>query len=119
MPSSSLPVANVHIPSPKTSIPVLSSTSETTLDQNISFPLPTSHITMPIPTSTITQTSSLVSTMDGTTSFTESVVEFDEYIVVPLGDYFYKKSSKVVLIMGKNRSKDQGGGEANQIIWTQ
>ena len=74
---------------------------------------------MPIPTSTITQTSSVVSTMDGTTSFTGLVVEFDEDIVVPLGDYFYSKWLKVVLRRGKKRSRDQGGVEANHIIWTQ
>ena len=52
---------------------------------------------MPIPTSTISESSSLVSTMDGTTSFTESMVEFVEYIVVPLSDYFYKKHPRQYL----------------------
>ena len=74
---------------------------------------------MPIPTPTITQTSSLVSTVIGTSPFTESMDEFEEDNVVPLGDYFYNKSSKVVLIKGKKRGKDQGGVDANQIIWTQ
>ena len=74
---------------------------------------------MPIPTPTITQTSSMVSTVIGTSPFTESMDEFEEDNVVPLGDYFYNKSSKAVLIKGKKRGKDQGGVEANQIIWTQ
>ena len=86
VPSSSLPAANVQIPSPETSIPVLSLTYETTLDQNIYFPLPTSHITMPIPTATITQTSSLVSTINVTLPFIESVAEFEQDNVVPLRD---------------------------------
>ena len=48
----------------------------------------TSHVTMPIPTPTIPQTSSSVSTVNLTSSFTESMAEFEEDNVVPLGDYF-------------------------------
>ena len=66
---------------------------------------------MPIPTPTITQTSSLVSTENVTSSFTESVAEFEEDNVVPLGDYFYNKSSKAVVRKGRKRSRDQGGLE--------
>ena len=44
------------------------------------------------------------------------MAEFDEEIVVPLSDYFYRKSSKAVLRRGKKRSRDQGGVEANHII---
>ena len=69
---------------------------------------------MLMPTSTITRTSSLVSTMDGTTSFTKSMADFNEDIVAPFGEYFYRKSSKVVLRRGKNISRDQGGVEANK-----
>ena len=77
---------------------------------------------MPIPTPTITQTSSLVSTVNRNSSFTELVGEFEEDIVVPLGDYFYSKSSKEVVIKGRKRSRDQGGLETpitHQIIWAQ
>ena len=74
---------------------------------------------MPIPAPTVTQTSSLVSIVNGTSSFTESVVEFEEDIVVPLGDYFYSRSSKAMVRKGRKRIRDQGGLEApvtNQII---
>ena len=74
---------------------------------------------MPIPTPTITQTSSLVSTVIGTSPFTESVDEFEEDNDLPLGYYFYIKSSKAVLRKVKRRSRDQGSVEANHIIWTQ
>ena len=67
---------------------------------------------MPIPAPILTQTFSLVSTVNGTSSYTESMAEFEEYIVVPLGDYFYSKSSKVVVRKGRKRSIDQGGLEA-------
>ena len=67
---------------------------------------------MPILTPIVTQTSSLVSTVNRNSSFTELVGEFEEDIVVPLGDYFYSKSSKAVVIKGRKRSKDQGGLES-------
>ena len=60
--------------------------------------------------------------MNDTSSFTESVFDFDEDIIVPLGDYFYSKSSKSVVRKRRKISKDQGGFEApvtNQIIWNQ
>ena len=50
------------------------------------------------------------------------MVEFEEDNVVPLGDYFYSRSSKEVVRKGTKRSRDQGGLEAliaNQIIQTQ
>ena len=59
---------------------------------------------MPIPTPTITQTSSLVSTVNITSSFTEPMAEFDEDIVVPLGDYYYSKSAKEVVRKGKREA---------------
>ena len=77
---------------------------------------------MPIPTPTITQTSSLVSTVNITSSFTKPVAEFDEDIVVPVGDCYYNKFAKEVVRKGKKRIRDEGGLEAsvsNQIIWTQ
>ena len=74
---------------------------------------------MHIPTPTITQTSSLVSIGAMTSSFTESVDEFEEDNVVPLGDHFYSRSSRALVRKGKKMSRDQGGFEANQIIWTQ
>ena len=67
---------------------------------------------MPIPTLAITQTSSLVSTVNVNSPFTESVADFEEDNVVPIGDYFYNKSSKVVVRKGRKRSIDQGGLEA-------
>ena len=63
----------------------------------------------------ITQISSLVSLVNGTSSFTESMAEFEEDIVVPLRDYFYSKSSKGVVRKGRKRSKDQGGLEATSL----
>ena len=60
--------------------------------------------------------------MNDTSSVTESVFDFEEDIIVPLGDYFYSNSSKVVVRKGRKRSKYQGGFKApvtNQIIWTQ
>ena len=60
--------------------------------------------------------------MSGTSSFTQSVDEFDEDNVVPLGDYFYSRSSKAVVRNGKKRSRnhdDLSTPVTNQIIWTQ
>ena len=60
--------------------------------------------------------------MSGTSSFTQLVDEFDEDNVVPLGDYFYSKSSKAMARKGKKRSRNHGDLSApvtNQIIWTQ
>ena len=57
-----------------------------------------------------------------TSSFSESVAEFEEDIRVPLGDYFYSMSSKAVAKKGMKRRIYQGGFEAhvtNQIIYTQ
>ena len=67
---------------------------------------------MSIPPPIITQTSSLVSTVNGNSSFTESEADFEEYVVVPLGDYFYSRSSKAIVRKGRKRSKDQGGLES-------
>ena len=74
---------------------------------------------MPIPAPIITQTSSLVSIVNETSSFTKSVAEFEEDIRVPLGYYFYNMSSKAVVRKGRKRIIYQGGFEAhvtNQII---
>ena len=68
---------------------------------------------MPIPTPTITQTSSLVSTGNATSSFTKSKDEFEEDNVVSLGDYFYSNSSKEMVRKGRKRSRDQDGLEAS------
>ena len=106
--TSKITSTKIFIPSSKTLIPTFSSTSELVVAQCISSSLFTSHVTLPIPTPTITQTSSLVSIENVTSSFTESVDEFEEDNVVPLGDYFYSKSSKAVLRKWKQRSKYQG-----------
>ena len=74
---------------------------------------------MHMPRPTVTHISSLVSIVIGTSSFTQSKAEFDEDIVISLGDYFYSKSDKAVVRKGKNKSRDQGGMDAsvtNQII---
>ena len=77
---------------------------------------------MPIPTPTIAQTYSLVSSENVTSSFTESLDEFEEDNVVPLGDYFYSKSSKAVVRKERKISRDHGGLETpvtHHIIWSQ
>ena len=77
---------------------------------------------MPMPPPTVTQTSSLVSTVIRTSSFTQSKDEFDEDIAISLGDCFYSKSDKEVVRKGKKRSRDHGDMDVfvtNQIIWTQ
>ena len=75
---------------------------------------------MPFPI--VTQTSSLVSTVAGNSSTTESRDEFKEDIVISLGDYHYSKSNKAVVNKGKKRIIDQGDMDtslSNQIVWTQ
>ena len=78
---------------------------------------------MHIPSPTITQTSPLVSTWIDTSSTHEVRDEFNEYIVISLGDYHSRKSNKAVVRIGnKKRSKDQGDVEtslSNQVVWTQ
>ena len=59
--SSSLPADTIHVSSPKTSIPITTSTSEAAVIQSGSSPLLSAHITMPMPSVTINQTSPLVS----------------------------------------------------------
>ena len=61
---------------------------------------------MPIHPPTVTQMSSLVSTVIGTSSFTQSKDEFDEDIVISLGDYFYSKYDKAVV--RKKKKEKQG-----------
>ena len=75
---------------------------------------------MPFPI--VTQTSSLVSTVVGTSSTTDSRDEFHEDNVISLGDYYYSKYNKEVVKKGKNRSRDEGDMDTslfNQIVWTQ
>ena len=77
---------------------------------------------MSMPPPAITRTSSLVSTVSGTSEFTHSVDDFDEDNVVSLGDYFYGRSSKAVIRKGKKRSRDHddvSGLVTNQLVWTQ
>ena len=74
---------------------------------------------MSMPRPTITQTSSLVSIVSGTSSFTHLVDDFDEYNVVSLGDYFCSRLSKAVIRKGKKRSMDHddvSGPVTNQIV---
>ena len=60
--------------------------------------------------------------MAGTYSTIESRDEFNEDIIISLGDYHYSKSNKAVVKKGKKRSRDQGDMDtslSNQIVWTQ
>ena len=63
---------------------------------------------MPMPSLTITQTSPLVFVGISTSSTNEVRDEFNEDIVISLGDYHYRKSNKAVVRRGKKRSRDQG-----------
>ena len=77
---------------------------------------------MTMPSLIITQTSSLVSTVIYTSRFIDPRAQFDEDIVVSLGDYYYSKPDKVVIRKGKKRARDQSGMEVyvyKQIVWTQ
>ena len=120
--SSSLSADNIHVSSPETSIPISTSTSQAVVVQTGSSPLLSVHITMPIPSVTITQTSSLVSTGIDISSTDGVRDDFNEDIVISLGDYFYDKSNKAVVKRGKKRSKNQGDVDtslSNQVVWTQ
>ena len=84
-------------------------------------PSPATHITLLMPFPILTHTSSLVSTVVGTSSATNSRDEFNEDIVISIGEYHYSKSNKAVVKKGKKRSRDQGDMDtslSNQIIWT-
>ena len=77
---------------------------------------------MPMPPSITTQTSSLVSTVVGTSASIEPRAEFDEYIVISLGDYYYRKSDKAMVKNGKKRTREQISMDVSvtdQIVWTQ
>ena len=77
---------------------------------------------MPMPPPIITQTSSLVSTVIETSASTKPRAEFDEDIVISLRDYYYSKSYKVVVIKGKNWTREKSGmhvSVADQIVWIQ
>ena len=63
---------------------------------------------MPMPSVTINQTSPLVSTGMVISSTDEVRDEFNEDIVISLGDYSYAKSNKAVVRRGKKRSRSQG-----------
>ena len=76
---------------------------------------------MTMPSPIITQTSSLVSTVISTSGSIDPRDEFDEEIVVSLGEYYYRKPDKSVIKKGKKRGRDQTGMEVSvseQIIWT-
>ena len=99
MPSSPLAALNIHFPSSKTSTPLFSPTYEVVFVPNI-FPS-TTHVTMPMPPPIITQTSSLLSTVIGTSASTEP---------------------RAMVKKGKKRDSDQSGMDVsvtNQIVWTQ
>ena len=84
-------------------------------------PSPATHINFPMPFPIVTQTSSLVSTVAGTSSITDSRDEFNEDIVISVGDYHYNKSSKAMVKKGKKRRRYQGDMDtnlSNQIVWT-
>ena len=71
---------------------------------------------------TVTLTSTLVSIVVGTFSATESTEEFNEDIVISLGDYYYSKYDKLVVKKGKKRGRDQSDIDTsitNQTVWTQ
>ena len=77
---------------------------------------------MPIPSPTVTQTSTLVSIVVGTSSATESTGDFNEDIVISLGDYYYSKYDKSVFKKGKKRGRDQSDIDTsitNQTVWNQ
>ena len=77
---------------------------------------------MPIPSHTMTQTSSLISTGIYVPPIDEIRDEFNEDIVISLGDYRYSKSDKSVVKRGKKRSIDQSDVDtslSNEIVWTQ
>ena len=77
---------------------------------------------MTIPSPIITQTSSLVSPVISTYRSIHPRDEFDEEIVVSLGEYYYSKPDKSVIKKGKKRGRDQSGMEVSvskQILWIQ
>ena len=85
------------------------------------FLLLSTHITMTMPSPIITQTSSLVSTVIDISGSIDPRAEFDEDIVVSLGEYYYSKPDKSVIRKGKKRGRDQSGMEvyiSEQILWT-
>ena len=112
----------MKVSSIETYVPDTPSTPEVTvIHSSTSFSL-TSHITIPMPSHTMTQTSSLISIGINAPSIDEIRDEFNEDIVISLGDYCYSKSDKSVLKRGKNRSRDQSDVDtslSNDIVWTQ
>ena len=77
---------------------------------------------MPMPSHIMMQTSSLISTGIDAPSIDEIRDEFNEDIVISLGDYRYRKSDKSVVKRGKKRSIDQSDVDtslSNEIVWTQ
>ena len=112
MSSSSFLVVIIHVPIPKTPIiPIISSTSKAVVVTESPSPSPATHITLPMPFPIVTRTSYLVSTVAGTSSTTESRDEFNEDIVISLGDYHYSKSSKAMVKKGKKREAE------TKVIW--
>ena len=123
MSSSSFPAVSILIPILETAtIPSISSNFEAAVVTNSPSPSPATHITLPMPFPIVTQTSSLVSMVARTSYTIESRDEFNEDIVISLGDYHYSKSNKVVVKKGKKRSRDEGDMDTSlskQIVWTQ
>ena len=77
---------------------------------------------MLMPSRTMTQTFDLISTCIDAPPIDEIRDEFNEDIVISLGDYRYSKSDKSVVKRGKKRSRDQSSVEtslSNEIVWTQ
>ena len=75
---------------------------------------------MPIPSHTMTQTSSLISTGVNVPPIDEMRDEFNEYFVISMGEYHYRKYYKLVVKRGKKRSRDQSNVDpslSNEIGW--
>ena len=119
---SSLLATTMQVSSIETSIPDTPSTFEVTVIQSSNSSSLTSHVTMPMPSHTMMQTSSLISTGIDAPSIDEIRDEFNEDIVISLGDYHYRKSDKLVVKRGKKRSRDQNVVDtflSNEIVWNQ
>ena len=63
-----------------------------------------------------------IDTRIDTSSTNEVRDEFNEDIVISLGDYHYRKYDKEIVRRGKKRSRYQGDVDtslSNQVVWTQ
>ena len=84
----------MQVSSIETYVPDNSSTPEVTVIQSSTSSSLTSRITMSMPSHTMTQTSSLISTGIDAPPIDEIRDEFNEDIVISLGDDRYSKSDK-------------------------